>query len=128
MARYTGAMRTISAGLLLLCALMLSGCPGVLKVKESVALASAKDGAPVTTTVTVEGSYCESARVEVWDKQATWLSASPANVKLGDSVTITADPKGLAPGEYNTNVKLFPDKGSGMWTIHVHFSVEDSTP
>lgn len=118
----------LAPGSLLLCALLLSGCPGVLKVKDSVALVATADGKPVSTTVKVEGSYCESARVEVWDKQAAWLSASPKTVKLGDDVTITADPEGLPPGEYDANVKLFPDKGSGMWTIHVHFSVEASKP
>ncbi|MCB9935983.1 MAG: hypothetical protein H6840_09850 [Planctomycetes bacterium] len=103
--------------------LILGGCPGTLQVPKEVSLAASAKGEPVSTKVVVTGSYCESAKTEVREKHAKWLSVAPANVKLGDEVTITADPAALDPGTHEGSVYLYPDKGSGMWTIQVKFVV-----
>lgn len=110
--------------LMVAAAVILGGCPGTLKVPKEVSLAVPAKGEPVSTKVVVTGSYCDSAKTEVREKHAKWLSVAPANVKLGDEVTITADPAALDPGTYEGSVYLYADKGSGMWTIRVTFVVE----
>ncbi|MBZ0137093.1 MAG: hypothetical protein K8I27_12040 [Planctomycetes bacterium] len=120
-------LRPISLlGFLLTSALIASACPGgpgQLNVPDHVTLQAAAGGELVSTQLRVDGSFCEYAKVQVEEEHAAWLSVTPGKVKLEDSVTIVANPRALAAGQYEGEIKLFPDRGSGLWTVKVLLTV-----
>lgn len=71
--------------------------------------ASATAGTPVTQTLTIGANFPEpfpyGVQIQTNDG-GHWLSANRQSGELGDLLTFTADPTGLAPGVYRASISI----------------------
>lgn len=62
------------------------------------------------------------------DSGQSWLSATPSGL-TGDPLTLTADPTGLSPGQYNAHVRVASaDAGTLTQLVYVGLTVGSSDP
>ncbi len=77
-----------------------------LAAPQSLVITAMVAQGPVSQPLGVGGAAGSSFSVSVSDK---WLSASPTKTSSPATITITADPKGLVPGDYVGSIQLVPD-------------------
>jgi uncharacterized protein (TIGR03437 family) len=85
---------------------------------------AAKESIPIAVTNAGKGTLTVSGVTATADKGGTWLTAAT----VSGGISITADPTGLAPGDYTGNVVVASNATNGSLTIPVELTVEAKGP
>ncbi len=83
--------------------------------KNPVNFSAQPNGPALTQTVNVSGSGTFTTFVD-----ASWLRVNPVNGAAPSTVTLTADPTGLAPGTYGGTLSIF---GGNRVDVRVNLTI-----
>ena len=103
--------------------LTISGTPTFDLSTDSVALAAlAAQSQPVSATVILTSGQNPPVNFELNVTASTWLTVTPLTGKTPATVTVTANPTGLRPGNYAGSVIVSSD-GVPLRTIGVNLTI-----
>ncbi|WP_412535850.1 kelch repeat-containing protein [Marinobacter sp. MIT932201] len=95
----------------------------VFEFGQAEAFFTAQEGATVPTSTTVALQTSDNSGVDFFlSDNASWLSITPTSGTTPDSVTLTADPSGLAAGDYTAIVEV-SGTGAGSSSLLVTLEV-----
>jgi uncharacterized protein (TIGR03437 family) len=96
----------------------------VISTPTSLTLSTQFGGAAQTGQLTISNAVSGTAGIVFTvSTSASWLKATPAQATTQSTITVTADPTGLAPGPYSGQVTITPTGGAGL-NVPVTFTVQ----
>jgi uncharacterized protein (TIGR03437 family) len=103
--------------------LVVIGTPTFDLSQDSIALAAlAAQSQPVSSTIILTSGQNPPVQFDLNVTASTWLTVSPVNGQTPATVTVTADPTGLRPGDYAGSV-IVSSNGSVLRTVGVNLTI-----